>query len=337
MAKVKYDISDVDIQDLGDFEQAPVGLYRFRIAEATVGKSNAGQPMLTVVLELTHDAKGKKLTKRYGRIWHRVPLEHWDDTAGWTFRLKEFLSALGLKLKGTIDPDKLEDMTGMVKLRSGKDLDDNYRPEVGKLMKLADDEEEDEPDEDDEDEEEEETEEDEDDEEEEEGEWDEEQLGELSTKDLKSVADEFGVDVPARLTSKSKTSLIAAILEAQSGGGEEEDEDEEDEEEEETETEDYSDWSRNQLIKEARSRDMKVKKSDDDDDIRQWLIDSDSSDDDEEEEDEGEEEEEETSYGDWELDDLKNELKERGLKATGPKNVLVKRLEKDDESKEDPF
>jgi hypothetical protein len=73
MAKVKYDISDVDIQG-GNFEPAPIGLYRFKVAEAEVGKSNAGQPMLTVVLELTHDAKGKKLKKQYGRIWHRVPL-----------------------------------------------------------------------------------------------------------------------------------------------------------------------------------------------------------------------------------------------------------------------
>lgn len=60
--------------------------------------------------------------------------------------------------------------------------------------------------------------------------------------------------------------------------------------------------------------------------------------DDEEEDDEEEPEEDdedEEDYSEWSVSDLKAELSERGLKATGPKSALVKRLTEDDE--EDPF
>lgn len=54
-----------------------------------------------------------------------------------------------------------------------------------------------------------------------------------------------------------------------------------------------------------------------------------------EEDDDEEEDDEEEDYSDWSVSDLKAELSERGLKATGPKSALVKRLTEDDE--EDPF
>jgi hypothetical protein len=329
MAKIKYDISDVDITAGGDFTPAPVGLYRAKIVEASAGESVKGQPMLTVVLELTHDAKGKKIKEKYGRVWHRVPLEHWEDTAGWTFRLKELLDALGLKLKGALDPDKLVDESLTVKLRSGKDLDDNYRPEVGKLMKVGDDGDADEPDEEQDDE-------DDDDDEEDDEEYTEESLGEMDDDDLLATAEEFDVAAPkGKMTSAKRKKLIVAILEAQEEAEDDDEEEEDDEDEEDEDQEDYSDWSRNQLIKEARSRGLKVKKSDDDDTIRGWLVAADSEDD--EDEDEEDEEDEEQDYSSWDLDDLKAECKERGLKTSGGEGVLIKRLEKDDESKEDPF
>lgn len=61
--------------------------------------------------------------------------------------------------------------------------------------------------------------------------------------------------------------------------------------------------------------------------------------DDEEEGDGGgdDDEEEEESYDDWPLGDLKEEAEARGLKKTGPKSALVKRLIEDDEEADDPF
>lgn len=286
MPKVKYDVSEVEDTD---FKQAPKGVYRGKIVDTTVGESSSGQPMLTIVYELTHDSKGKKLKEKYGRIWHRVPLEHWDDTAGWTRRLKEFIKALGLKEKGSFDPEKLEGKTMQVVVRAGKDLDENYRAEVGKLMPLASDEDEDEDEETDDDEDEEDEDAEDDDDEEDEDEDEEED--------------------------------------------EDEDEDEEDEDDEDDEeAEDYSDWSLNALKKEARSREIKVTKKMDEDDIRAALIESDG-----EEEDEEEDEDEEVDYSEWEADDLKKELKERGLKTNGSKKQMIARLEKDDSSGDDPF
>ena len=300
MAKVKYDVSNVE--DMGDFKQAPKGTYRAKIHETTVGESKAGQPMLTIVFELTKDSKGKKLKEKYGRIWHRVPLEHWEDTAGWTFRLKEFIRALGLKEKGSFDPEKLEGKEVQLNVRAGKDQDDEYRAEVGKLMPLPSDDADDDDDEDvdedveDEDEDEDEDESDEDDEDDE---------------DSEDEDDEDEED-------------------------EDDDEDEEDEDEEDDESEDYSDWSLNQLKKEARSRGIKVSKKHEEDDLRELLIESDAEEAEDEDED-ADEDDESVDYSEWEVDDLKKELKERGLKTNGSKNQMIARLEKDDESGEDPF
>lgn len=57
--------------------------------------------------------------------------------------------------------------------------------------------------------------------------------------------------------------------------------------------------------------------------------------DEDEEDDEGDEDEE--SYEDMTPAELKQECKDRGLKAAGKKAVLIGRLEKDDEEAEDPF
>lgn len=58
------------------------------------------------------------------------------------------------------------------------------------------------------------------------------------------------------------------------------------------------------------------------------------SDDDEEGDDD---EEESPDYSEWDIADLKKELKERGLSTKGKKSQFVTRLEEDDESDEDPF
>lgn len=57
----------------------------------------------------------------------------------------------------------------------------------------------------------------------------------------------------------------------------------------------------------------------------------------EEEDEDGEDDEDEESYEEMTPAELKQECKDRGLKAAGKKAVLIARLEKDDEEAEDPF
>lgn len=273
--KIKYDVSNVE--DGGDFKQAKPGMYIAKIAtcEHKESKSTPGSMMLEITLEIVRDSKGKKVKEKLSRIWHYVPT---DPEASWAFRLKEFIKALGLKPKGALDPDKIVGTEVQVQVKADKDLNDEYRAKVGRLLPLPEDEEEE-------------------DEEEDEDEED-------------TDADE----------------------EEDDSDEEDEDEDSDDEEDDDEESSDYDEMSLTELRKEARSRGIKVGKAMDADDLIEALTESDA-----EEDDEDEDDEEEEDYNEWSADDLKAELKERGLKATGSKKVMVARLEKDDESDEDPF
>ena len=77
----------------------------------------------------------------------------------------------------------------------------------------------------------------------------------------------------------------------------------------------------------------------DEDDDEEEDDEDDEDEDEDEDEDDDEEVEEVEDYNDLSVDELRAELRERGLKATGKKSLLVKRLEKDDEEDEDgePF
>lgn len=57
----------------------------------------------------------------------------------------------------------------------------------------------------------------------------------------------------------------------------------------------------------------------------------------EEAEEEPEAEEPEDDYDEWDLDDLRQELKDRSLATKGPKGALIKRLRRDDSEGDEPF
>lgn len=114
-------------------------------------------------------------------------------------------------------------------------------------------------------------------------------------------------------------------------GEEEEEEGEEEAAEDEEEAIDLDELDRTALkalIKE-QELDIKVLKSMSDDDIRGKIAEAMG------EEAEAEEGGDAEDYNSWGLPDLKGELESRGLKATGPKPQLVKRLQESDEA--DPF
>jgi hypothetical protein len=163
-------------------------------------------------------------------------------------RTKEFFTALGLPLKGSFDPDKVEGMKVLARLKSDTDQDGDYRPRIAKLMKVE------QPDE----AEPEEAEEDEEDEDEEEG----VDLDSLSRAELKKFIKDEELDITVK-KSMSDDDIRSAIVEAmpedeeedEEEPDEEEDEDEEDEGEEETD-DNYDNLSVAELKAELKEREL---------------------------------------------------------------------------------
>lgn len=306
MATVKYDVSEAEVRN---FEVPKPGVYEAHIHEASHGDSSSGNPMFTIVFEITKgDNKG-------ARIWHYILT---DGSQDWRFR--EFTDALGLKPKGAIDPAKL--VGTVVQLRTAidpaKDSYDekarvkNVLPAAGTSAEGEDDEGEDEP------------------------------YEEWSQEDLAEEAEAREIKITGRATKKK---LIAALeADDEEGGGEDDEEGEEegegeDEDEDSFSMEDLEEMSRAELKKLIAEEELEIKvlKKHSDDDIRTKIAEALEIEAEEEGDDDEDEEGEDKNYDEWEISELKAELKERGLKVDGRKSVLVARLTKDDASDEEPF
>lgn len=316
-----------NFNEVPDSAPAPIGLYTGKVAAVDERPSNAGEPMIEVRWELVADAKGKGLKDpktgkkaAYDPVFTYHPL---DPDASWARRMKELLTALGVKLTGTVDIKN--GSKALLRLKDGEDQDGNYRPNVSKIMKLgaapADDEDEDED----------ETEEAED--EEAEGEEEEEtvDLDSLSRAEMKQFIkdNELGIRVLTKDDDDTLREKIKAALPEEEEEEEEEEESEEEEEEEE-DTVDLSELDRNELkafIKE-NNLEVKVLKKDSDDDVRSKIAEALPDGDDEEEEEESDEDGD--NYDELSPDQLKQECKDRELSDKGKKSALIARLRKDD-------
>lgn len=368
MAKVKYDVSGAEPRQ---FEVPKPGVYDAIIKEMSHGDSSSGNPMFTIVFQIT------KGDNKDARIWYYILT---DGSQEW--RLREFTDALGLKPKGELDTDKL--VNSAVQIRTAIDpardgYDEKARiknvlPAAGGAAAGGEGDEEEEPytewsledlreeaearelkiegrktkdklvkaleadDEAAEGEEEPEAKAEADDEEE----LTREDLNDMSREELKTLIkeEELEIRVTRSLKDDALRDKIAEALEL----GEEEEEGEEEGEEEEGEEEltraDLEKMDRTelkQLIKDEKLE-VKVLRSTKDDQLREKIAEAlELGEDEEEEAPAKEEEEEDTNYEEWEVSELKDELKERGLKTDGRKSILVGRLKKDDESGEEPF
>jgi len=351
MPKIKYDVSNVD--ESGGFEHVQPGMYIGKITEINSKESKSGNgPMLEVILQPVKTADGKTVKpkdkkKKVGRVYTYVLLEH--EPSDW--KLKEFTKAVGLKDKGTLDTDKIVGMSVQMNLKPDTDLDDKYRPRVGKLIAMPNSASasasktrpapEPEPEQD-------------------EDAYTQDDLEAMDDDELVEAADEFGIAKPAgKMTPVKRKRLVTAILEAQEEEDEDEDEqddedieDEEDEEQDEDEEDDEEDEDEEDDEEEDdtedeedledelnaldraglkayirdRELDITVRKSMEDDDIREAITEAVGSD-----------EEEAVDYNSWSMDALKKEAQERGLSTKGSKKILAGRLSKDDEDDDNPF
>lgn len=277
MTKLKYDVSNVEPGQ--DFDTPiPEGLYRVKIEEIVEGVSKrTGDPMLTITYAVAKgDHKGRK-------VWDYIVLK---ETQEW--KMRQFIDAIGLKAKGTLDTNKIEGEYVNIRVKHDGSEDGEYGISAKVKTVLAIPEEEAEEEVEAEAEVEEETEEgveEEGTEEvEEEGEddglsW--EELNSYSRNDLKVLIrdNELGIKVTKNLSDDDIRAKIAEVLEMEPEDEEEEGVEEEPEEGTDEEEEiDYNEMSVADLKATAKERGLtpkklkkdlikQLKKSDEEDDV----------------------------------------------------------------------
>jgi hypothetical protein len=373
MASIKYDVTNAEVSD---FEPVPAGIYRCKVEEATIGNSKSSDaPMLSLVLVImSGDHKGRKFwyyvlldgtqDRRLREIAEALALPlkgnlTTEALTGSILGVKSRIEAASgqYDAKGVVknilpDVDGAEgddeelapyseweqsDLAEEYAVRELTSLGTKKKTKAALIKALeADDEahadDDDEPEEDEEGE--------------DEG-YTMADLAELDRAGLKAVLKEEEIEFKVVKSTKDEE-ILAAIVEAleisEDDESEEDDDDEpeEDEEDEEEEEDDEPDgldeMSRVDLKKRLKADGvtLKVLKSTTDDEIREAIREASGSDEpEEEEEDEGEAP---PPYSEWAVEDLRKELKERGLKTEGrQKSVLVKRLEVDDTKDGEPF
>lgn len=291
MPVVKFDVSGTDPEKAKEFEQPKPGVYRAKVHEINMGYSK--------------DAKTSKPDKTRPRMEVIFEIQDkaykgtrlWDyvsfsEAAEW--KLDQFLQAFGVatakKRTGSFKTETIVGELCKVRVKADKDQEGNYRAKVAAILPLG--EAEDDEDEDFDDEEEEETEDD--TEEEDEDEEDEDEESDDEEADDEEEARYYDL-------AELKGMELATLKDVASDLG---------------------------LEPPAASTKAKSK-------LSQWIFDNQPAEapeeeDEEEEEEESEEEDEDDGYDELSLSELKEEVKERGLKAVGSKDALIAKLRKAD-------
>jgi hypothetical protein len=222
---IKYDVTDVEMR--GGGEQAKPGLYAAKIVKVT-HRTTDGHNDLEVVFEI----QGKK-GKGIAQLYTYVGL---GEAAAW--KLKELLLAVGLRMKGTLNPDKLVGKTLNIKVNADT-WNDEYRARVGTMSPL-DSEPDDADDDDDGD--------DDDDDDDDDGDEPDDDYDDQSLADLRKLVKARKLDAKG-----PKAKLIAALREDDAG------DDDDDEPEDDEDEDDYDDWEVSELKEELESRGLSAK------------------------------------------------------------------------------
>lgn len=298
---MKYDVTDVESSN---FESPQPGTYRTKVFSVVDRTAMEGKNDWEVVLEVQNEGRFKG-----ARLWFYLV---WGESSAW--KRREFIEALGMKLKGVLDSDRLVDKeVGAVVVADS--YNGEYKGRIAKFIPISalDDDADDDEDEVDEDEV--------DAEDDDEGDEEEQDYSSMTANELRKLVDERELHLSAK-DRKDKDAMIAAL--------EEDDEEDADDEEDEEEPEPTPKAKAGKQKVGGKKAAAVVAADDNDGDMA----------DDEEEDDDGEDEasdEEDEDYTEWTVADLKEELESRGLSTKGSTKTLISRLEKDDASAADPF
>jgi hypothetical protein len=293
VAKVKYDVTDVEVRD-GDFVQPQPGLYPVKIIEANRRDSD-GKNDIEVIVEL----EGKEFAG--ARLWSYV---NFGEASRW--KVREFTDALGMPPKGEIDTAKLVGKKCQVKVSAGT-YEGEYRARLQRWLPLSDSA-------------------DASDDEEDYSKW---ELDDLKAEVEERELTISGRATKAKLVEALQThdELGGSVKSS------DDDEDDEDDEPAGTsdEGEDYSEWELDELKSEAEDRGIlgnipgrKTKEK-----LIAALEADDAGPDDEDDEPASENEDD---YDEWSEDELTSEVKDRELEVKGrkTKEKMIEALRKDD-------
>lgn len=312
MPKVKFNVKGVEVRR-GGGEPIPKGVYLCTIESCAVTKPQGKDERIEAVYVIKDgDQKGRKLFDYVNLV---------SEAAAW--KVREFLEATGIvsdkKEAGEFDPAKLVGDEINVRVIHQPDNRPEHAGEmqhrVGGIFSPDGEEAEDE------------------DLEPEEPEGDEEgdeeiDLDEMDRPELKKLIKERELGIVVK-QSMSDDDIREAIAEALNDDEEPEEPEAEEPEEPEEDEIDLDELDRKELKKLIKDQGLEIKvfQSTSDDDLRAAIAEKLGGDDDA------------PDYEAMDLDELKNTAKERGLKTTGTKKILVARLKTDDESRDenDPF
>src|SRR4051794_15593206 len=147
MPKVKFDVSASDpSKAVSAQRQSPKpGLYVAEITEANLkdGRGDTGEPdperpQLEMVYEMKKADKSKNEKYVGSRVWSYVMLPGHPSYDRTVWKLDQLLLATGLattkKRKGSFDPDEMVGEEVVVNIRPDKNLNDEYRGQIGAVM-----------------------------------------------------------------------------------------------------------------------------------------------------------------------------------------------------------
>lgn len=303
---IKFDVTGVEAG--GDRELPKAGVYACKLTEAT--RRTGDHDDLAVVYEITAPKEHKGFP-----LYDYVPF---SEAA--RFRLRQFLEAFGLvtekKEKGQFDPTKLigKECQVRIKRRSSEEFGEQVK--VASVLPAKDDDDGEDLDDGDNDD-------------------DAEDYEEYDDDELKEELKERSLKLSGRFSRKK----AIAALEESDGEDLDDDDNDDDDDDDAGDEPDFDEMSASDLkeffeenfededfdeIVGKGSAKTRVKR------LRDWLAENYESDEDDDKS--------EDDYDEWEPDDLKSELKERGLQVSGrfSKAKAIAALREDDDE-DDPF